>query len=169
MKKLIVSILMITGLSLSSQVNTIQNVKPTIIVNPLPISPNSPVGIINCDRGAIHEVGGCMMLILYCSNGVDYTIIACPDKTMIFSKVIQSNNTNPVKLKFDITAGVFDASKAPDGDQLSKITNIQKIKSSVFSTPIDYTIETTEYIFQFKAGNYEIKNNTLTVDSYLKN
>ena len=89
---------MITGLSVSSQVNDVQRAtKPTIVATPDVIKPTTRTGVqrISCSGGNGYYVSdGCACCNIYCTNGNRYTICVCNDGSSGFLRVAKPN-TNP--------------------------------------------------------------------------
>lgn len=162
---------MITGLSLSSQVNNLQNVKPTIITQPAPIDPNIGVQKISCSAGSGYYVGdNCACCNIHCSNGNTYTWCVCKDGTVFggASKLINSNN-NPITIDIpmDITASIVEDSNT-NLDPTARVINIQKIKNAIVSINKEFRLEYQDFTLVITPGEYEVKNNKLQTLCTLK-
>lgn len=170
MKKLILSIFMLTGLSMSSQENNVTAIKPVIIASPAPINPDSGTEIITCNSGNGYYVGdGCACVNIYCSNGVTQTWCLCKDGKLFQAQFALLNdepngnsNNNPKKTKIEIDAySSFISSDGTNSDPLNQIVNIQKTKNAILEISSELKIDDKDYTLIITPGKYEIKNNKL--------
>jgi hypothetical protein len=167
MKKLIASILMISGLSLSSQVNNIQTTKPTIITQPAPFDPSIGTQMITCSAGNGYYVTGsdCACCNIHCTNGNNYIWCVCKDGTIFGGGAARySNSSNDgaeaINIPMDITSSLTEDNNV-NLDPTARIINVQKVKNAIISIDNEMRIDYQDYILIILPGNYEVKNDKL--------
>jgi hypothetical protein len=173
MKNFILSILMITGLSLSSQVNNVTSTKPTITAKPDPANPNSPVSKILCTAGNAYTpaFSDCSCVNITCSNGNKYTWCLCKDGTLFGGAAGKLNNSNnndqmAIALPFDIEYSVSE--DLNNGlEPVARVVNIKKIHDAIITISTTYKFEFSDYILILTPGDYEVKNNKLQTLSFI--
>jgi hypothetical protein len=176
MKKLVLSILMITGLSLSSQVkstvkinaNIIENTNPIITAIPL-TEPSSDNGTeyISCSAGGAYYVAdGCCVSKITCSNGNQYTVIICPKEPIrVFqsARTINGSTIYDTDINIDITSNILEDSNT-QLDVVSRVANQRKLLNSYITIGNDLVFNYTSSTLVIKAGVYMIVDGKLQVN-----
>jgi hypothetical protein len=164
---------MITGLSLSSQVNNVSVIKPVITAKPAPVNPNSPVSKIICAAGNAYTppFSDCACVKIQCSNGVSQVWCLCKDGTLFpAQRVINTNDNTPKEISFPFN---IEYSVTEDLNTnltpIEKVVNIKKVHNAIITISTTYKFDFTDYILILEAGDYEVKNNKLQTLSTIVN
>jgi hypothetical protein len=151
---------MITGLSLSSQVENLQITKSVIVATPETFNPNTGTERISCSAGNGYYVGdNCACCNIHCSNGNTYTWCVCKDGAVFggASKHINSNNSpKTIGVPMDITSSVIEDPNT-NLDPTARIINIQKIKNAIITIDKELKLEYQDFTLVIMPGEYEVK------------
>jgi hypothetical protein len=174
MKKIIVSILMITGLSLSSQVKnklilttiTPKTINPIILATPQVENPASPIdNYIKCDAGPAHYNGGCATVGITCSNGNTYVLIFCPSEPVRLlpsERIINGTTVYNTDVNIDITSNVIDDSNT-QLDPVARVINQRKILDAYVTLKEDLVFNYSSSTLIIKTGVYKVISGKLQV------
>jgi hypothetical protein len=177
MKKLFLSILMITGLSLSSQVKSTvklstqitENTNPTVVATPL-ADPTTGVetDYIKCDAGNAHYVSdGCCIAEISCTNGNKYTLIICPNEPVRIlqsARTIESDMTTyDADINISLTSNI-SVDPNTQLDPISRVINQRKLLNSYITLGTDLAFNFANSTLIIKAGIYKVFEGKLQVN-----